>query len=443
MYSRILTYFKNYLYCLVGSHISSASRHFDQVLHFLPTEFDDGSLLSRIECSSKRVVSDAKELDSLKSTALERKLILLNGNINYSLDIEGLLGTVKSRITANDRLLLVAYNTYLRWFYLFCNVLGIRSGPLPQTFITRTSVKSIARLAGFEVVSVRSLGVFPLRLLGVGDLINKLVSIIPLVKWFGLCSVLMLRPQIARKHPPSLSVIVPARNEKGNIADALMRIPRMDGVKVEVIFVEGNSSDGTWEEIQRCRSTRQEGLWVAAYQQSGKGKGDAVRLGFAKASCDLVVILDADLSTPPELLTTFYSAYCAGLGDFINGNRLVYPIEGKAMRFLNRIGNIFFAKALSAVLEVPLGDSLCGTKLFPRHDIIRFIRWRERFGDFDPFGDFELLFPAAVLGLGIVDVPLHYRDRVYGATNIHRFRHGVMLLKMTIIGFVRIKLRLF
>jgi glycosyltransferase involved in cell wall biosynthesis len=213
------------------------------------------------------------------------------------------------------------------------------------------------------------------------------------------------------------------------------------GCDMEVIFVEGHSSDGTWEEIQRVIADfgERERLKVVAYQQEGKGKADAVRLGFSKAHGELLTILDADLTMPPESLDRFYRAYCEGHGDFINGSRLVYPMEGKAMRFLNRLGNVFFAKALSWALDLRLGDSLCGTKLVSRDDYQRMTQWRRDFGDFDPFGDFELIFPAAVLGLGIVDVPIHYRNRTYGSTNISRFRHGLMLLRMTIVGFLRIR----
>jgi len=165
-----------------------------------------------------------------------------------------------------------------------------------------------------------------------------------------------------------------------------------------------------------------------------------VRLGFANATQQLLVILDADLTIPPEMLRRFYEAYCQGHGDFINGSRLVYPMEGEAMRFLNRLGNIFFAKMLSAILDVRIGDSLCGTKLVTRSDYQRMLAWRSDFGDFDPFGDFELLFPAAVLGLGIVDIPIRYLARTYGATSIQRFRHGLLLFKMTWIGLMRIKM---
>jgi glycosyltransferase involved in cell wall biosynthesis len=178
---------------------------------------------------------------------------------------------------------------------------------------------------------------------------------------------------------------------------------------------------------------------IKTFKQTGKGKADAVRLGFAHATQHLLTILDADLTMPPEMLGRFYQAYCDGHGDFVNGSRLTYPMEGQAMRFLNRLGNVFFAKVLSWILDARLGDSLCGTKLLTRHDYQRMIAWRRHFGDFDPFGDFELLFPAAVLGLGIVDVPVRYLARSYGSTNIHRFRHGFQLLRMTMIGLVRIK----
>jgi glycosyltransferase involved in cell wall biosynthesis len=234
-------------------------------------------------------------------------------------------------------------------------------------------------------------------------------------------------------------VVIPARNEKGNIENAITRMPRLGGAEIEIIFIEGHSRDGTWEEILRVQKKYGDSHSIHAYQQKGKGKKDAVHLGFSKAKGDLVTILDADLTMPPEMLGRFYDAYREGKADFINGNRLLYPMEGEAMQFLNHLGNVFFAKALSSVLGVRLGDSLCGTKLFARHDYARMLKWRDRFGDFDPFGDFEMIFPSAVIGLGVIDIPVHYKARTYGSTNISRFRHGLMLLKMTWVGCFRIK----
>jgi glycosyltransferase involved in cell wall biosynthesis len=277
-------------------------------------------------------------------------------------------------------------------------------------------------------------------LFGIGNFVNGAVSILPVIRWFGLVYVSVLRPVIP-KAPSGISCIIPARNERGNIENALKRLPDL-GSKMEVIFVEGHSTDGTWEEIQRVAEAYRDRFCIKIFQQTGKGKADAVRLGFSRATQQVVTILDADLTMPPEMLGRFYDAYCQGLADFVNGSRLVYPMEGEAMRPLNHLGNIFFAKSLSWVLDTRLGDCLCGTKLLAKHDYERIVRWRKDFGDFDPFGDFELIFPAVALGLGIVDVPVRYLARTYGSTNIRRFRHGLELLRMVSVGFLRIKLGL-
>jgi glycosyltransferase involved in cell wall biosynthesis len=250
--------------------------------------------------------------------------------------------------------------------------------------------------------------------------------------------VVMLRPIIVENNRPSLSVIIPARNEAGNIHNALDRLPRFPGTDVEVIFVEGGSTDETWKCIQDLVKEPKKSIGIRAFQQQGKGKYDAVRVGFDNAKHEIVTILDADLTMPPELLSRFYEAYCRGLGDFINGNRLLYKMENEAMRPLNRMGNIMFTKMLALILGVKIGDSLCGTKMFNLQDYRRIVQWRIRFGDFDPFGDFEMLFASSELGLGIQDVPIYYRARAYGETQISRFRDGFKLTRMVLIGFFRI-----
>jgi hypothetical protein len=365
--------------------------------------------------------------------------VLCNGTFNYSTDVQQLLTALRPRLGRGGRVVALVYNPYLQWLYRIANRLGLRRAALPTTFITRIDLQNLARLSGYEVVRLRPLGHVPLRLFGLGALLNRLLAAVPLVRWLALASVVVLRPVVAASARPSLTVVVPARNEKGNIEAALQRMPDLPGVRLEVIFVEGHSTDGTWEEIQRVVPLYRHRFPIQALQQRGKGKSDAVRLGFQHASGDLLTILDADLTMPPELLHRFYDAWCQGLADFVNGSRLTYPMEGRAMRFLNRLGNVFFAKAVSHVLDARLGDTLCGTKLVARRDYERMTAWRSDFGDFDPFGDFELLFPAAVLGLGIADVPIAYRARTYGSTSIQRFRHGWMLLKMTLTGLLRVR----
>jgi hypothetical protein len=426
-----------YIHELIGTEISTHSKYFDAAIQVFTLPHDEGHVFRTVQCLKKFHATDLQELQTAEAET--RRLFFLNGNFNHNYDVEGLLRSFKKAMHRGDRLSVVVYNSYLRGIYSLANKLGARHGELPTTYFTQGALENIAKLAGFEITRTRPVGYIPFHLLGLGDFLNRLLQAIPLIRWFGLAEVVILRPVIVSKTKPSISILVPARNERGNIEGAILRLPELGGAKRELIFVEGHSTDGTWEEIQRVKKKYGDTVRIVAYQQEGKGKADAVRTGLAHATCDLVTILDADLTMPPELLTRFYEAYELGLADFVNGSRLLYPMEGEAMRFLNWLGNIFFANALSFVLECRIGDSLCGTKLMARRDYERFCAWRKDFGEFDPFGDFELLFPMALLGLGSIDIPVRYRARTYGSTNIRRFRDGWILLKMTTIGFFRIR----
>ena len=425
-----------YLTRILAGQISRLTRYYDRVVQLAPLPNDDGLLLRHVDNAHKTVAASTAEIAAPAND--ERTAILINGNLNHDLDIEGTLATIRARLTRLSRVVVVLYNPYFRGIFWLANRLGLRSGAVPSTFLTRESMTALAKLSGYEIVQVRPAGYSPFQMLGLGDAINWAMPMIPLLRWLGFAAVVVLRPVAEVAAAPSLSIVIPCRNEKGNIEAALQRLPQFPA-PIEVIYIEGHSSDGTWEEVQRVVSAYGSRMDLSAYRQTGKGKSDAVRLGFAKAKHELITILDADLTMPPEMLPRFYNAYCAGLADFVNGTRLVYPMEGEAMRFLNRLGNEFFARALSYVLDSHLNDSLCGTKLLRRDDYARMIRWRGDFGDVDPFGDFELLFPASILGLGIIDVPVYYRARSYGSTQIHRFRHGLMLLRMTLIGLFRVK----
>jgi len=410
------------------------------MIQWRPRQEDVGYLLECIDSKSKSVLEDGETFPDLSRDRERRTAVLLNGTLNHHHDIQGLLSELKPKLSRNDRVVVVAYNPYLSWLYRLANSLGLRRGDLPSSFVTGTDLHNLARISGYDQVRIRPVAYFPWKILGLGSLVNRILPSVPFFRWFGLASVIVLRPVVQEgAQKPSLTIVIPARNERGNIENALKRMPDL-GCQLEVIFVEGHSSDQTWEEIHRVMPLYSSKYKIKAFKQTGKGKADAVRLGFSHATSDLLTILDADLTMPPELLGRFYEAYCQGLADFVNGSRLVYPMEGEAMRFLNRLGNIFFAKALSSVLDARIGDSLCGTKLVARHDYQRMIAWRKDFGDFDPFGDFELLFPAAILGMSIVDIPIRYRARTYGSTNINRFRHGLMLLKMTLTGLFRIRM---
>lgn len=439
-----LTTLKRWTYGHVAREVSRITRYADRVIQLDTLPGDTGLLLDHVKAPATGALRLGEVETIGPRDAGDRAVFLFNGNFNSSLDIQGLLERARTHMKRSDRVVVVLYNAYLAWLYRAADRLGLRDGPACTTFVTRTDLQQLARLSGFELVRLRPVVYLPWHFLGVGTLVNALMPAIPGLRWLSLTAVAVLRPVADDTGSrPSVSVVIPARNERGNIENALRRLPDL-GPGTEVIFVEGNSTDGTWEEIQRVLSLwdGRGGLRVRAFKQAGRGKADAVRLGFSQAAGDLLTILDADLTMPPELLPRFLDAYRRGLGDFVNGTRLVYPMEGEAMRFLNRLGNIFFAKTASWVLEVPLADTLCGTKLLARRDYERFVAWRSDFGEFDPFGDFELLFPAATMALGVIDVPVAYRSRTYGSTNIRRFRDGLTLLRMVLTGLFRVRLGL-
>lgn len=433
---------RRYANAVIAQEVSSLTQYYDGLIQHGPLPEDDGLLLSLIQCAEKHVAKGSGDLPSLVEEHDRRSAILLNGTLNHSHDIEAVLAAIRPKLSSTSRVIAVIYNPYLGWIYRLATRLGIRRGEAPTTFVTSTDLLNLSRLAGFRVVRTRSAVYCPFRLAGIGSVINAVLPAVPILRHLSFTAICVLAPVSQQLRRRSLSVVIPARNERGNIQSALdgLTKARDDLAPLEVIFVEGHSTDGTWEEIERLAPRYEAHFRIRAFRQEGKGKGDAVRLGFAYATGDLLTILDADLTVPPIMLTRFVNAYHQGYGDFINGSRLVYAQEQNAMRFLNRLGNILFAKALSRVLSVRLGDSLCGTKLMARHDYTRFVNWRKDFGDFDPFGDFELLFPAAVLGLTVVDVPVRYGARSYGTTSISRFRHGFMLLQMTVIGFFKVRL---
>ncbi|MDR1885044.1 MAG: glycosyltransferase [Synergistaceae bacterium] len=319
--------------------------------------------------------------------------------------------------------------------------LGLASPTLQQNWLTREDMANLFYLSGYEVFRSWPEFLLPFNIPLISGFSNACLARIWPFKLFDLTNFMIARPKPGVKpgwaeRAPSVSVLVPARNEAGNIGALMERIPEMGG-GTEIIFVEGNSTDNTYEAIEGAigDSTRK----CRLYRQPGRGKGDAVRAGFAKASGDILMILDADMTVPPEDLPRFYDAIYSGHAEFVNGVRLVYPMEGRAMRFFNLLGNKFFSASFSWLLGQTLRDSLCGTKVLARANYERIVKNRAYFGDFDPFGDFDLLFGAAKLNLRIVDMPVRYRDRTYGETNIERWRHGWMLLKMVVYAAFKIK----
>jgi SAM-dependent methyltransferase len=370
--------------------------------------------------------------------------IVLSDSIGMLDDIQCALERLKPLLASGGRLFVTYYNFVWEPLLKLAERVGLKTHWPDQNWLSMADIENLLCLSGYEVFRRGTDILMPVHVPGVSLLLNRVAAQLPLVRDVSLVSYFVARPaqEPELEHLPSVSVICPCRNEKGNIREAVSRTPLM-GSATELIFVDGNSTDGTIDEIEAVIREYEGPLQLRLILQGdGKGKGDAVRKGFVAAQHDVLMILDSDLTVPPEVLPKFYRALVSGKGDFVNGVRLVYPMEGEAMRFLNLLGNKFFSTALSWLLEQPIKDSLCGTKVLYRQAYEQIARHREFFGDFDPFGDFDLLFGAARLNLRIRDLPVRYRARTYGETKIDRFAHGWLLSKMTAFGFRKLRMGL-
>jgi SAM-dependent methyltransferase len=366
--------------------------------------------------------------------------VLICNSIGTWGDIQQVLERIHP-YTHDDTRIIITYYSYL-WEGLLRlgSLLRLRRANHYQNWLPPEDIINFLSLSNYDFIRSDSTMMMPKRIPILSAFCNRFLSLLPILRHLNLINLVIARPNPTPKNADelSVSVIVPCRNEKGNIADAIARIPHM-GRETEIIFVDGNSTDETAEEIVKQISLHPERRIHLINQGDGVGKGDAVRKGFAAATGDILVIQDADLTAPPEDLTKFFNAYCQGKGEYINGSRLVYPMEKQAMRFLNLLGNKFFGKLFSWLLNQRFRDTLCGTKMISRKHYQILADNRSFFGEFDPFGDFDLIFGSVKQNFKVAEVPVTYRARTYGDTNISRFRHGWLLLKMSWVAFKKIK----
>lgn len=369
------------------------------------------------------------------------EVVILSDLVNELWDVQKVLGQIARVCAPGTRIVLNVFSHLWEQPLDLARRLGLATPQLLQNWLTPGDLSELLALEDFEVIRHSHEILLPLPLWPLSAICNRyLVKLWP-VRHLALTNLMVARPRPAaaahRQKEPVVSVVVPARNEAGNIAAIFDRTPEM-GAGTELIFVEGGSQDDTYATIEREMAKHPERR-CQLMRQSGTGKGDAVRAGFARANGEVLMILDADMTVPPEDLPRFYKVLASGKGEFINGVRLVYPMEQEAMRFLNKLGNKFFSLAFSWLLSQQIKDTLCGTKVLWKRDYQRIVENRGYFGEFDPFGDFDLLFGAARQNLKLTQIPIRYRERTYGSTNIQRFRHGFLLLKMVAFAARKIK----
>jgi SAM-dependent methyltransferase len=408
---------------VAASAVAAARRsHPDKGLHFFEGDVADRRLLGQLDGPFD--------------------VVLLANVVTHLTDVQKALEGLHPVCHSRTRVFIYSYSRLWQPFLRLGEAAGLKYRQPPESWLPPEEIENMLALADFEVVRRDRQIVFPLNVPGLADLLNRFVGHLPLVDALSLMFGIVARPSPGRSRrghvqEPSTSVIIPCRNEAGHIRRLVENLPRL-GPNSEFLLIEGNSTDDTEAVIKEVVAERPD-LPLRFLKQTGRGKGDAVRLGFTEARGEVVLILDSDMGVAPGDVPKFVEALVRGKGEMVNGSRLVYPMEGRAMRFLNLLANKSFALLFSWLLGQQVRDTLCGTKALYREDYERIAANRSYFGDFDPFGDFDLLFGAARLNLRIVDLAVRYHERLYGETNISRWRHGWLLLRMSLFAARKLK----
>lgn len=378
------------------------------------------------------IAGDAQDRRLLASLGGDFDVIILRNSITEMHDVQAVFEALHEVCHNRTRIVIVSYSRVWQIPLQIADTLGIKVKNPVNNWLNLDMVEGMLTLADFEIVRFFNSQIFPFNMGFLSRWLNRYIGNLPVINQFALMFWIIARPRrlsAPASNSPSVTVVIPCRNEAGHVNYLAERLPDL-GASTEVLWVEGNSTDDTVGEVKKVIARRPGENWQLLHQP-GVGKGDAVRYAFSRATGDILVILDADITVQPEDLPKFIDLLTSNKAEFVNGCRLVYPMDEKSMRFLNLLGNRFFAALFTYLLGQKVRDTLCGTKAMWRDDYRRIAENRAYFGDFDPFGDFDLLFGAARLNLRIVDIPIRYGERTYGTTNISRFRHGYLLLKMS------------
>lgn len=424
-----------------GSVIEFGCRE-GELLSLLPNKQKAGAEISKIMLSKAKKKSPKIKFyyfNEYENFNIKEKYdyILLSNNLSYTKDVQVFVKKLHKISHENSKIVIIYFNYYWKIILELAEKLKLRfPKPFEPNWLDYEDIKNFFGLEKFDLIKKGQRFLFPYNFPVLSKLINKYFAYSPIINNLCLTNYAIFRPK-RKIGKYSVSVIMPARNEEGHISKVLDKIPNM-GKNTEVIFIENRSKDKTLEAIKKELSRYRGPIKARYYSYPANCKKEAVFFGFNKAKNDILMIHDSDLTVDPKELTKFYNAMSEGYGEFINGSRLVYPMEKQAMRFLNTLGNKFFSIAFSFLLDQRIKDTLCGTKAIFKKDY-EILKEQKYFDDFDPFGDFDLIFGASKLNLKIIEIPVRYKARTYGSTNIRRFIHGWLLLKMTFFAAKKIK----
>ena len=367
--------------------------------------------------------------------------IIISGIVGMVDNIQILLGRIKKWVSPDTRVFVDFYNPMWYPFIKFGEKIGLKMPEMIKNWLSVDDIENFLYISGYQVIKRKYLMFFPKNIPLITYILNKFIGNLPFIRRFSLSSVVITRPLVPwpDKEIKSCSVVITCRDEEGNIEGLVTRIPKM-GWNTEIIFVEGHSKDNTVAKINEMIKKYPD-KDIRMLKQKGIGQGDAFRYGYDEAKGDFVIWLEADLTTPPEEAKLLWDAYINNIGEYVNGSRFIYKMEKNAMPLLNFLGNRFFGVLFTSLLKQRFTDTLCGFKGISKKNYVKIRQQIDFFGDFDPFGDFELIFGAIKNNLKVAEIPVHYKPRQYGESKAYGksffsfMKHGFLLVRMSIIAF--------
>ena len=417
-----------------SNHLSEITRFYsdsDDVLHILnkSSNFPDDNLFTRTIFIDPEIKEDIINF----SNDDRYDLVVVTDLFELSDDIYKFFNQLSTFTKPNGKVMITSINPKWNRLLSFFEYFKLKNRTSKRNYIHPKKIDNIAKSTGFELIYNHTRQLIPFKFFGIGSIINKVMEFIFMYFNFGIKTYSLFRLENYSKEVYTKSIIIPAKNEEGNLEELIERIPAFENY-YEIIIICGDSEDNTYEksiEISKNHGEKN----ISVFMQESRGKAGAVYEAIEHCTGDLITILDADISVDPETLSSFNEIIENGYADFVNGTRLIYGKEQNAMRFLNNLGNLFFQFIISLVIKQKLTDSLCGTKVFKKKNIEHIYKWQDKNLAKDPFGDFDLIFSSAYSGQKILEYPVHYRSRKYGKTQISRFRDGWKLLFYFISSF--------
>jgi len=369
------------------------------------------------------------------------KTVILTFPLNNFVNLVGFFDKLDSSLNEEAKVIVSYYSKIWKPFFFIFSLFGLIRNYKNSLFFSKDTLEIFLRTGNFEISKKIPNYFIPFNIPIINKFLSILINFLPFLDNLSVTKVFYLRKKNYKKRQnKKISLIIPCKNEQGNILNIVTDAKKELIIPYEIIFVDDKSSDNTFQIIIDCKKKFSD-VDIQVTKGPGKGKSLAVNEGIKIATGYYSIIFDADMTVNMKDINVFYNAISNGNADIINGSRLVYKPYTGAMRYLNFLGNKFFSKLSSFITGELITDTLCGSKCFITKDFKIFNEFKDNNNINDIWGDFNILYSSNFYGLKCIDLPVRYYERVEGETKMKkRFYFFLNMLSTSIKAMNRFKI---